>query len=185
LIYFHHPPYSSGNQGNSEFMRWPFEAWGADLVVAGHDHTYERFDIGGFPYFVNGLGGKGGPPLSPPFEPGSQVAWKDGYGAQLVEATDEYIKLDFITTGNILIDSFGLGTVPEPEPEEGLFVTEIMYDPAGSNEHEYIELYNTTSASIQLHVQWPEAGQRQFHCRRRDCGDRAHRQRGAAVAKLH
>jgi hypothetical protein len=150
LVYFHHPPYSSGNQGNSEFMRWNFKAWGADLVVAGHDHTYERFHIDGFPYFVNGLGGKGGPPLNPPYEPGSQVAWKNGYGAQLVEATDDYIKLDFITTDNVVIDSFSLGTVPEPEPEEGLFVTEIMYDPAGSNEHEYVELYNNSSAGIDL-----------------------------------
>lgn len=150
LVYFHHPPYSSGNQGNSLFMRWDFETWGADLVINGHDHTYERFDIDGFPYIVNGLGGKGGPPLSPPYEPGSQVAWKNGYGAQLVEATDEYMKLDFISTDNVVIDSFTLGTIPNPHPEVGLMVTEIMYDPAGSNEHEYVELYNGSSVDVDL-----------------------------------
>jgi hypothetical protein len=23
-------------------MQWPFAEWGADLVLAGHDHSYER-----------------------------------------------------------------------------------------------------------------------------------------------
>ena len=32
-------------------------AWGADAVLAGHDHTYERLQIGEIPYFVNGLAG--------------------------------------------------------------------------------------------------------------------------------
>ena len=38
-------------------MRWPFEAWGADAVMAGHDHLYERFEAGNVPYFTVGLGG--------------------------------------------------------------------------------------------------------------------------------
>ena len=40
-------------------MRWPFQAWGASAVVAGHAHSYERIMIAGFPYFVNGAGGHG------------------------------------------------------------------------------------------------------------------------------
>uniref|UniRef100_UPI0035B0930A metallophosphoesterase family protein n=1 Tax=Promineifilum sp. TaxID=2664178 RepID=UPI0035B0930A len=58
VVYFHHPPYSSGKHGSTEHMRWPFAAWGADAVMAGHEHSYERVDVGGAPYFVNGLGGK-------------------------------------------------------------------------------------------------------------------------------
>ena len=23
-------------------MQWPFAQWGADVVLSGHDHTYER-----------------------------------------------------------------------------------------------------------------------------------------------
>jgi tartrate-resistant acid phosphatase type 5 len=50
-------------------MQWPFAAWGATAVLAGHDHDYERLTVGGLPYFVNGLGGEGqvaftGPPLA-------------------------------------------------------------------------------------------------------------------------
>jgi 3',5'-cyclic AMP phosphodiesterase CpdA len=44
--YFHHPPFTSGQHGDSLFMRdmWrEFYAAGVDVVIAGHDHTYERF----------------------------------------------------------------------------------------------------------------------------------------------
>ncbi len=43
IVFMHHPPYSSGTGHGSETdLQWPFEAWGADAVIAGHDHTYER-----------------------------------------------------------------------------------------------------------------------------------------------
>ena len=38
----HHPVYCRPH-GSSLDMRWPFEQWGADVVLsAGHDHVYER-----------------------------------------------------------------------------------------------------------------------------------------------
>ena len=46
LAYWHHPRFSSGNHGNST-RSVPF--WqalydnGADVILNGHDHTYERF----------------------------------------------------------------------------------------------------------------------------------------------
>jgi 3',5'-cyclic AMP phosphodiesterase CpdA len=46
LAYWHHPLYSSGGHGSIPKMR---DAWdllyraGAELVLAGHDHDYERF----------------------------------------------------------------------------------------------------------------------------------------------
>ncbi len=46
LAYFHHPLFSSGKHGNQTKMR---PTWGAlyaanaDVVVNGHDHSYERF----------------------------------------------------------------------------------------------------------------------------------------------
>lgn len=46
VAYFHHPLYSSGNHGSQSFVRPFFRALyrgGADLVLAGHDHHYERF----------------------------------------------------------------------------------------------------------------------------------------------
>jgi 3',5'-cyclic AMP phosphodiesterase CpdA len=46
LAFWHHPLYSSGGHGNVGLMR---DAWaalyqaGAELVLSGHDHDYERF----------------------------------------------------------------------------------------------------------------------------------------------
>lgn len=53
LVYFHHAAYSSGRHGSSSVMQWPYSAWGADAILGGHDHLYERLDVGGTPYFVN------------------------------------------------------------------------------------------------------------------------------------
>src|SRR5438874_6051403 len=52
LVYFHHPAYSSGPHGPDAAMQWPFRAWGASAVLSGHDHVYERLNVGGLPYFV-------------------------------------------------------------------------------------------------------------------------------------
>jgi hypothetical protein len=57
VVYMHHPPYSSGRHGSDVDMQWPFARWGADLVLTGHDHLYERIRVDGLNYVVNGLGG--------------------------------------------------------------------------------------------------------------------------------
>jgi hypothetical protein len=70
LAYWHHPLYSSGMHGNITRMK---KAWqllydaGAELVLSGHDHDYERFapqdadgnrdDARGMRQFVVGTGG--------------------------------------------------------------------------------------------------------------------------------
>jgi tartrate-resistant acid phosphatase type 5 len=88
LVFFHHPPYSSStHHGSTLSMRWPFAEWGASIVYAGHDHTYERLAVDGFPYIVNGVGGNEdlyelGEPL-----PESLVRHADVHGLVLVTAT--------------------------------------------------------------------------------------------------
>lgn len=59
VVMLHHAPFSSGtSHGSNPRTQWPFQTWGADVVLSGHDHLYERIlKNGGFPYFVNGLGG--------------------------------------------------------------------------------------------------------------------------------
>jgi hypothetical protein len=37
-------------------LRFPFKTMGNDLVISGHEHVYERLNIDGLPYIVNGLG---------------------------------------------------------------------------------------------------------------------------------
>jgi len=105
IVYFHHAPYSSGiTHGSTDWMRWPFQAWGASAVLSGHEHTYERLLVDGIPYFVNGVGGASrydfGPALSE-----SQVRYNSGFGAMLVEAAPETIKFQFINVKGEVIDN--------------------------------------------------------------------------------
>lgn len=106
LVYFHHPPYSSGSQhGSTAAMQWPFQTWGATAVLSGHEHNYERIVRNNFPYFVNGLGGRSrynfGTPLS-----GSLVRFNADYGAMLVEANNDSITFVFRTRDDSLIDRY-------------------------------------------------------------------------------
>jgi len=105
LVYFHHPAYSSGPHGSNLDMRWPFEQWGADVVLAGHDHTYERFQVGQIPYFTVGLGG------APPYSfvttlPETRVQYNSDFGALLVTAHRRGIRFEFIDANGTLVDSF-------------------------------------------------------------------------------
>jgi hypothetical protein len=86
VVFFHHPPYSSGPHGANLGMRWPFAEWGASIVYTGHDHTYERLDVDGLPYIVNGVGGKELYELGEPL-PESLVRHTDVHGLVLVTAT--------------------------------------------------------------------------------------------------
>jgi len=59
LVFLHHTPYSSAlRRTGDEEMQWPYGQWGADAVIAGHDHFYERLERNGISYFINGLGGR-------------------------------------------------------------------------------------------------------------------------------
>ncbi len=72
VVFLHHPPYSSGLHGSQALVRDKlvplFEQGGVNLVIAGHDHNYERtlpirgdraasFAEGGIVYIVTGGGG--------------------------------------------------------------------------------------------------------------------------------
>lgn len=108
VVYMHHPPYSSSSvHGSTPYMQWDFKGWGADVVLAGHDHTYERLDVGAFPYFVNGLGGQTLYTFGTPV-PGSQVRYSAQYGAMLVDATATQITFQFIGVDGTVVDTYTL-----------------------------------------------------------------------------
>lgn len=107
VVYFHQPPFSSGYHGSVDWMRWPFKEWGADLVLAGHDHTYERLEIDGLTYIVNGLGGGPIYPFIFPL-PGSQVRYNDRHGALLIEANSQQLNGVFAAIDGSNSDQFVL-----------------------------------------------------------------------------
>jgi tartrate-resistant acid phosphatase type 5 len=107
IVYMHHAPYSSGPHGSTTDLRWPYKAWGADLVLAGHDHDYERFDIDGLPYVVNGLGGAVFYPLGTPAA-GSVARFNERAGALFVEADATSLRARFQAVDGRPIDAFTL-----------------------------------------------------------------------------
>jgi hypothetical protein len=64
VVFFHHPPYSSGGKhGSSKGLREVVEPlflkYGVNVVLAGHEHFYERIKPQkGIYYFISGAGGK-------------------------------------------------------------------------------------------------------------------------------
>lgn len=63
IVAMHHPAFSAGFHGSDESVQeaWVplFERYGVDLVLAGHDHDYQRSEpINGVTYLVSGGGAK-------------------------------------------------------------------------------------------------------------------------------
>ncbi|MGB3717087.1 MAG: metallophosphoesterase [Candidatus Promineifilaceae bacterium] len=113
LVFLHHAAYSSAlkREGDVE-IRWPYAQWGADAVISGHDHFYERLEQDGIPYIINGLGGRYSVfdpihRLSLPIQ-GSKVRYNQDYGAMLVTADDSCINFSFFIRDGELIDSYTL-----------------------------------------------------------------------------
>ena len=92
LAYWHHPRFSSGSHGDAAAMQpiWQTLAdAGADVVLAGHDHNYERFSplnaagavdhARGMREFVVGTGGKSRRPTGSP-RAGSEVRDSSSFG---------------------------------------------------------------------------------------------------------
>ena len=106
IVYFHHAAYSSGSiHGSSRWMQWPFTEWGADAVLAGHEHLYERFFVDGIPYFSNGSGGGGLYDFETPL-PESKFRYNADYGAMLVTASGTELTFEFYSRVGHLIDQY-------------------------------------------------------------------------------
>jgi tartrate-resistant acid phosphatase type 5 len=108
IVYMHYPPFSSGMHGSTNWARWPYKEWGADVVLAGHDHTYERLEEDGLTYFVDGIGGNGIYDFVNIVE-GSQVRYNGDYGGIRVEMTDTRILFQFFNRSMELVDWYEMG----------------------------------------------------------------------------
>ena len=120
VVYFHHAPLSSGSihctwSGETRDLRWPFHEWGADAVLAGHDHIYERIHTNGIVYLVNGLGGDSRDALHYPLVAGSVKQYNADFGALRVDATGNYLLFRFFNAHGQLVDMYRL---PEVNPRK-------------------------------------------------------------------
>jgi hypothetical protein len=98
LAFWHHPMFSSGQNGSHPTVRPFFDVLyekGADLVLVGHDHDYERFapqtpdgaldTVSGIRQFVVGTGGRDLQALRRARKANSEVGQSDTYGVMLLK----------------------------------------------------------------------------------------------------
>ncbi len=112
------PPYSSGAiHGSTLSTQWPYAQWGADVVLSGDDHVYERILRDGIVYFVDGLGGAWPYTFRQPPVDGSVARYNTTNGALRVTASDTSITFEFysVANGGTLVDTYTL-TVPHNTP---------------------------------------------------------------------
>lgn len=120
LAFWHHPRFSSGEHGNTLFMD---PAWqtlvqaGADLILTGHDHDYERFapmnafaeevDTGTREFVV----GTGGALLRAPeqLKPNSEVRDGQSYGILELQLRKEGYDWRFLSTQDAAFEDQGSG----------------------------------------------------------------------------
>jgi tartrate-resistant acid phosphatase type 5 len=119
IVYFHHPSYSSimvtpsvGKweseklEKNSQMkINLPFGEWGVSAVLSGHLHVYERFDVAGVPYIINGLGGDSRYEFDDENSK-SLKRFSEEDGVMFVEDSNESLHFKFITTSEKVVDEF-------------------------------------------------------------------------------
>ena len=116
LAYWHHPFFSSGFHGNDPSVRglWKtLQAAGAEVVLNGHDHDYERFAPQTWQGQASGLGirqfvvGTGGAALRPfgATKPNSEVRSDNAHGVLRLRLHDGMYRWRFISTGGVFSDA--------------------------------------------------------------------------------
>lgn len=129
--YFHHPRFSSGAHGNHSAVGPFWEAlydMGADVVLSGHDHSYERFaaqdpsgqvdPAQGIRQFVVGTGGKSLYSFGTTIQPNSEVRINDTYGVLKLTLHAGGYDWEFVpVSGGTLSSDSGTDRCHDPEPD--------------------------------------------------------------------
>lgn len=115
IVYLEEAPYSSAADfadRPDRAPRWPFKEWGADAVMSGRDGHYERLEVDGMTYFINGpgtsVGRSGSPEPLAARAPGSRCVFNEEQGAMLIEAGPGRIDFRFVTAEGMVVDAHTL-----------------------------------------------------------------------------
>jgi hypothetical protein len=111
IAFFHHPPYSSGGKHGSstglrEVVEPIFLKYGVNVVLAGHEHFYERIKPQkGIYYFISGAGGKLRPGDVKKGSPLTAKAFDKDMSFMLVEINDDEMHFQVISRTGETVDS--------------------------------------------------------------------------------
>jgi hypothetical protein len=106
ICIFHHPPFSYSKHGSHPYMQYNFSDLGIDLVIAGHNHIYERLTpvgVDNFYYITNGLGGRRSIDVCDVFdvpETFNRICYNAEHGAMRGVANGDSLVLEFLTLTN-------------------------------------------------------------------------------------
>ena len=114
LVFAHHAPYTSHKVPDIEYMRWPFKTWGADAVLSGYYHVYERLLVDDLPYFVNGAGGTW-TSFFGEVDAHSQFRYREEFGAMLIDASDTRVTFRFVNRVGKIVDEYVMTKDPISE----------------------------------------------------------------------
>jgi hypothetical protein len=112
IAYWHYPRFSSGAHGNTESVQVYWETLveaGAEVVLAGHDHDYERFapqdsqggadPARGVRQFVVGTGGRSHYPFPGPPIPNSEARDASTFGVLVLRLFESAYEWEFVAAG--------------------------------------------------------------------------------------
>ena len=110
VVFFHIPPYSSGEHGGNPQVRAALEPlfiqYGVDLVFNGHDHDYERSAAGSIVYIVTG--GGGAPLYARVNSNPASVYFTSTYHSVLVTVMGSMLHATAVRSDGVAFDGFSL-----------------------------------------------------------------------------
>ncbi|MGQ0849766.1 MAG: PKD domain-containing protein [Actinomycetota bacterium] len=144
VAYWHHPLFSSGLHGSIPATAGLWELLygaGADVVLAGHDHTYERFapqdpngvadSNRGIRQFIVGTGGAALYPF-PTVEANSEFRYNQSHGVLALELRDGWYEWQFLATPTGVVVDSGAGSCVVPGEGDQPPVVDITSPPNGA-----------------------------------------------------
>lgn len=180
VVYMHSSFWTDGDHDAREDLRdlWGpyFDQYDVDLVLAGHNHSYERSKPirdesvaeTGTTYVVNGTGGSGHYGFQSA-EPPEWTAFRDSdhYGAVQLDVTDERIRGEYVALDGTVVDEFTIvkqdGEPTQPNPgdatAEQLSVSGQRRDDGStftSGETNRVRLTASAEQSVRLRDEIPE-----------------------------
>jgi len=107
LVLAHHAPYTSHTVEDIVRMRWPFKEWGADAVLSGYFHVYERLEVDSIPYFIDGTGGSHVSDFGE-IDPHSRFRYNGDFGTMIIDADEHRLWFRYVNEKGKLIDELVL-----------------------------------------------------------------------------
>lgn len=114
VVVFHHPAFSCGTHGSDESVQeqWMplIEQHSVSLVLNGHEHNYQRFELDDTTYVVTGGGGATLTSMQTcSSETPEPVAFEDGvFHFLIMEVSDTAISVEAVAPGGEILDEFSV-----------------------------------------------------------------------------